>query len=312
MTKRIPSMRNLLESGLILLAMLLFLAFPARYGESIRTGISLWAVSVLPATLPMLVLTALFTGTYLFGRLSRAVSPLSRRIFHISGAGACAGLVSALSGYPVGARTASDLVRTRQIGQDELLAVSGIATTSGPAFLVGVVGCGMFRDAVAGWLLLVSHLLGIYLVSWLLNFRSKRTGNRTSPPVGKRTFADILSGSVLSVLCVGGAIALFYAFGQMISDLAELLSLPGVAVTAVRGLLEMTSGCALLSETPSALSLAGSCFFVTFGGLCVLVQQLAFLAPVGVPARKFVPVKLLQGIVAGAICFGLALLFGYQ
>ena len=60
--------------------------------------------------------------------------------------------------------------------------------------------------------------------------------------------------------------------------------------------------------TAGALSLAGCAFFVTFGGACVLAQQLAFLTKAGVKALPFLAVKFLQGLLAAGIAYGLGLL----
>ena len=306
--KKFPS---LLLTAAVLLAIVLFLVFPARYSESVKEGIMLWAVSVLPATLPFLFLTAIFTKRKLFSRVTRLLTPLSGKAFHISGAGACAAFLSVISGYPVGARTVLDLYAAGHLSDEEKLRVAAIATTTGPGFLVGAVGYGMFHSPVLGWLLFAAHLIGIYPVCFLLRFTAKQK-TFPLPPLKeeKISLAEILSSSVLSVLCVGGAIALFYAFGAMIADMGALFSLPHAFEVILRGLLEMTSGCSLLKDSPTPFSLALCAFFVTFGGLCVLVQQLAFLTQTGISAPKFILIKFCQGVLAALACAGLALLFG--
>lgn len=293
----------------VLFALILFLAFPARYGESVKKGISLWAVSVLPATLPFFFLVTLFTGRGLFERTSRLLSPLSGKLFRISGAGASAFLLSAISGYPVGARTILDLSKSGRLQEEEAFRVACLATTSGPAFLVGAVGSGMFQSAAAGALIYCCHLGGIVAVSFLLRFGAKKPTRALPPPREEVPLGEALSRAVLSVLFVGGAVAIFYAFGEMISDLAALVGAPPALGAVVRGLLEMTGGCALFAQTPSPLSYAACAFFVTFGGLCVLVQQSAFLAGAKVKFLPFVLVKFVQGVLAALLAYGSALLF---
>ena len=70
----------------------------------------------------------------------------------------------------------------------------------------------------------------------------------------------------------------------------------------------MTAGCNLFSQDPRPLSLALCAFLVTFGGFCVLVQQLAFLTRAGIKPLPFLAVKFVQGLLAAAICFPLSLL----
>lgn len=289
-------------------AIILFLTFPAHYAESVKNGISLWAVSVLPATLPFLFLTAVFTNLGIFRKISGAIARPAGKLFRVSGEGGCAALLSAISGYPVGARTVLDLAQAGRISEEEKFRVACLSTTTGPAFLVGAVGCGMFRSAAIGWILYISHLAGVYAVCFFLRFRAKpQVSAAPRRTAGKTDLAEILMNSVLSVLCVGAAIAVFYAFGQMLADAGAFLSLPSTAESLLRGMLEMTTGCACFSRESTALNLSLCCFLVTFGGLCVLVQQLAFLSRAGVKAAPFIAVKLLQGAASAAICFPLAL-----
>lgn len=302
-------LKILLPALPVLLSMALFLAFPARYTESVREGVSLWAVAVLPATFPFLFLTALFTKLKLYRGFSRAVSPLAGKLFRVSGAGGCAAVLSALSGYPVGARTVYDLKRLGLIREEEVFRLSCLSTTTGPMFLVGAVGAGMYKCSAAGWVLLASHLAAVWLTCFVLRFTGKRAS--LSPPTlpkGKLDIYEILMGSVLSVLCVGGSIALFYAFGQMLSDIGAFAHITDMPMLegVLRGLLEMTSGCSLLAREFSPLSLALSCFLVTFGGACVLMQQLVYLSGAGVKVLPFLFMKCVQGVLAALISYALA------
>ncbi len=299
-------MRGLLRGAgalLIAAAMAFFLADPARYANCVREGVSLWAVSVLPAIFPFLFLTALFTKTPLFAALSRCLEKPAAALFRVSGAGASAAVLAAVSGYPVGARTVCDLAGGGHL--EEKFRLACLATTSGPMFLVGVVGSAMAGSAAVGWLLLLCHFSGVWTVSFFLRF----TGKKVTPIPQKLQIlgGDELQRAVLSILCVGGSIALFSAFGQMACDLLPE-GAPTAVVALVRGLMEMTTGCALLAPIGTPASLAGCCFFVTFGGACVLLQQAGYLRRAGVNLAPFIAVKLMQGVVAGALCYGLALL----
>ena len=298
---------------IVIVAMVFFLVFPERYIGCVKDGISLWAVSVLPATFPFLFLTALFTRFHLFSRLSRAISPLAKKAFRVSGEGGCIAVLSLLSGYPVGARAVLDLYERGAVKKGETFRLACLCSTTGPMFLVGVVGASMFQSPLLGWILLLSHDIGVLLVCFALRFSAKPVQSVTlAIPQTKQEnlLYDSIYSSVISILCVGGSIALFYAFGQMIADLGAFLPFDATSEAVLRGLMEMTSGCVLLAQNPSPLSLALCCFLVTFGGLCVLAQQIAYLSRAEVKILPFLGVKLLQAILAGGICylFGLLIL----
>ena len=296
------TLRSALAALPILAAIVCLLISPAKYGKSITEGISLWAVCVLPATFPFLFLTALFTQLSLFEGLSRRLSPLFSKGFRVSGAGGCAAILSALSGYPVGARSVLDLYESGRVGKEEVFRVACLASTTGPMFLVGAVGNGMFSSPSLGWIMLVCHFAAVWGVCFILRF----FGRQPRPAEGilkheKNSLYDSLYNAVISILCVGGAIALFNAFSEMLLSFLPHMS-PFFEGT-VRGLMEMTAGCKVFSGDPSPLSAAMCCFLVTFGGSCVLMQQLTFLTRTGVKPLPFIAVKFLQGLLAGVLCF---------
>lgn len=305
MSRAISRLYAVCGTLVLLAAMLFFLVRPARYMACVLDGLGIWVTCVLPAALPFLFLTSLFSNGRAFGKFSARLSPVMGKLFRVSGETGSVAVLSALSGYPVGARTLSELFERGRISKEEILRAARLCTTCGPVFLIGTVGAGMFSSPLVGAVLLAAHLGGVWGVCLLLRGKGKPA---TLPPLRRETKSGLYESiwsSVVSVLCVGATIALFSAFGQMLFD---LLPLPNFTEPIVKGLVEMTGGCALLARSPSALSLAGCAFFVTFGGACVLAQQLAFLTKAGVKALPFLAVKLLQGLLAAGIAYGLGLL----
>ena len=298
-----------LTAILLVFIMACFLAFPARYTHLVLEGATLFAVCVMPATLPFLFLTALLTRQRAFQKAAGKIAPLSKKLFRVSGAGGLCAVLSALSGYPVGAKTVLDLSSRGAITKQETFRLAAISSTSGPMFLVGAVGAGMFKSATLGWILLIAHLLGVYTVGFFMRFGAKP--NQTSAPLllteqGGNPLAD----SVLSVLTVGGAVAIFYAFSGIAIDALALAGVQNPYVGAtLTGLIEMTSGCSQIAKLGGIYPMALAAFFVTFGGGCVLTQQLSFLSRAGVKPLPFLFVKLLQGILAALFALGFSALF---
>lgn len=296
----------------VLFCMACFLLYPARYTKLVLEGATLWVVCVLPATLPFLFLTALVTRHGAFSKVAAKLSRPAGKLFRVSGAGGLCALLSALSGYPVGAKSVLDLNTRGALAKEETFRTACLASTSGPMFLVGAVGAGMFGSASLGWKIYLAHLLGIFFVCFLMRFTAKKPHFYSSPvPLPAQKTSDALSESVLSVLTVGGAIAVYYAFAGIVCDFIALAGIEGGYVPAIiTGLLEMTSGCSLLAQNPSALNCALACFLVTFGGGCVLTQQTSFLSRAGVGRLAFVGVKLLQAVCSFLFMLLLLLLFG--
>lgn len=296
-----------LTTLIIVFIMACFLAFPARYTKLVLEGVTLFAVCVMPATLPFLFLTAILTRQKVFHRAAGKIAPLAKKAFRVSGAGGLCAVLSALSGYPVGARTVYDLHSRGALMKGESFRLACLCSTSGPMFLVGAVGAGMFKSAALGWILFVSHIIGVYSVCFIMRFTARKATVPDPPrPALQNNDGNPLMDSVLSVLAVGGAVAIFYAFSGILNDTLALAGIDNGFIRAiVTGLVEMTSGCKLLSDVGNIYSAALAAFLVTFGGGCVLVQQLSFLSRAGVKAAPFIAVKFLQGVAAALVALGL-------
>ena len=68
-----------------------------------------------------------------------------------------------LSGYPVGSKMIADLYIQGKISKDEAYRMSAFCSTSGPMFIIGAVGVGMFKSSLVGYILFISHSLSAFL-----------------------------------------------------------------------------------------------------------------------------------------------------
>lgn len=334
--------------------LLLFLALrPQRCAAACAEGIALWAKAVLPALFPFLLLTGATAGLRgadksrtRGGRASKKGCAqkigTKLRALGLSAAGAGAFLTSALSGYPVGSRAVADLYAGGRIGRGEAVRLSALCSTSGPMFVLGTVGSGMFGGGGAGAVLLAAHLLGVLSVFLVLRFFEWRRSARgrkdafSRPPAGGQTsrgaprpteraaakeraakelsLGEVVQNAVLAVLGVGGFIAAASVLLCVLEDLYLLRPLQELLTLCLRpfGLEGCAAGtvCGLIESTRGCAALAGAgeaalpfaAFTITFGGASILAQQLAFLKKAGVRAGRFVAVKAAQGAAAFAFC----------
>lgn len=292
------------KSAFLLFLCLFLLGFflrPAACMEAFLTGVSLWATTVLPAVFPFLVCITLLSGSGVLPRFCRLLSPATGLLFGCSGMGGFCILTSLISGYPVGSKLLSSCVEEGSISREEGKKLSPVCSTSGPLFLVGSVGTGMLASPKLGAILLASHIGATLLTG--LAFRALPAGRTPPSPIrsGNNTLYDDILNSVLTVLCVGAFIALFAVICELLSPLFALLPPPWSGF--LQGLIEMTRGCKLLSASPSRLNLALTAFLTTFGGVCALSQQIAFLKKAGLPVPFYLAGKLLQGTFAFLLCY---------
>jgi hypothetical protein len=168
----------------------------------------------------------------------------------------------------------------------------------------------MFQSPKIGLILLLSHFSAVLISGMGLRFYQKNS--LSAPPVSLQKTENVLYesmySSVLSALCVGGFVSVFYTLAVMLADCGalspvgavfSLFGLPRESGQAfARGLVEMTGGCALLASSPTLLNVSLCAFLITFGGLSILFQQICYLKKAGVKLAFFLTVKFLQAVLA--------------
>ena len=290
MKRRIKTAARAVLPLLLLFSLLLSSGAAA---EGCRRALSVCARLIVPSLFPFFVLSSYCTALGLPGVMGRLLAPAAMRLYGISGPGASALLIGLTGGYPAGAAYIADMEKSGAVSSAEAERLLAFCNNSGPAFLVGAVGIGIFHSSAAGLLLYAVHAAAALLTG--LFFR-RRDRFDEIPPVFldavepaaalseavRRSVAAILNvcgfvvcfSVLLAVLDSGGALSLLCGF------LAEKLgwALP-VSRALLAGFFELGSGVAAmegLSLSPEALALAA--FLTGWGGLSVYFQTLSLLS----------------------------------
>ncbi len=307
--------------------MLVILFRPEIYISSAFEGIKLWAIVVLPSLLPFFFCTALLSQTGVTNKTARLLEKPCKFLFRTSGYAAYAFLTSVLSGYPVGAKIIGDLGENGLISKDEATKMSAFCSTSGPLFIAGSVGTGMFGSAKAGRFLLLIHILSAVTVGLIFRFIGKpntaengKTVSETRRKTSDNVLYDCVFSSVVSIAVVGGFICVFY----VLADIAEnndllfpvrkivefITGSTELSKAFSYGLIECTRGCKMLANCGlSTYSLTFASMLIAFGGVSVLVQSISFLKKAGVKISYFLSAKAVQTLLAAIYCVVLYRMF---
>lgn len=283
---------------------LLLLTCGNTAAQGVRDGISLCLASVIPALFPFFVAAQLLTALGAAEVLGRAAGPLFRRLFGINGAGAAAFLLGLLGGYPVGAKAAGSLVRQGLLSPEDGARLLTFCNNAGPAFILGIVGGGVFHSPRAGVWLYLLHAASATAVGLLLcraGGRKPPTVPRTAPavPVKKPTaslaaaFIEAVQSGVRAMAGVCGFVIFFLVLLRLAEE--ALGSLPPLAA----GLLELTNG--ILRLTPDRRGFITAAGLLGWGGLSVHGQTAAVLGGSGVSLRRYLPAKALQGALSAVL-----------
>ena len=300
---------------------------PQRYIQSIFSGMLLFAKNVAPALFPFFFFSKLLTGLGGASALGKALKKPVSKLYNAPQESGYILVMSLISGYPIGAKLISDFYENGNFTIDNCKKVSSFTSTSGPLFVVGTVGTLMLSSPKAGYVLFLCHALGA-LIKGLI-YRGRKSENKLMSMPSTQDDDNLLNksitSSILSVLVVGGYIAIFSMIIDIAIDLkivdglafllAKPLSLfnlsPQIAEATVISFIEITRGCQTFAQSGVSIKIilpfiAG---LLSFGGLSITFQSLTFLKSCKVKTSYYLLVKLTQAIITFVISLGIVEIF---
>ena len=222
---------------------------------------------------------------------------------------------------PVGARTALALYEKGACTKTETERLLSFCNNSGPAFILGAVGAGIFSSSKVGWLLYLAHAAASLTVGLIFRFYK-----RGEPPAGGnagmsgqgvrmsvaftgavRSSFDAIMGVCAFVIFFAVAIRMLYLFG-ILSALGALLGgllrpfgvTPGLAERFLAGMIEVASGLWALQNQSAAVTqkLAMAAFMLGWAGISIHCQVLTFIGDSGLNVWPYITGKALHGIIS--------------
>ena len=272
--------RNILPIIFVLIAVLL-VVFSRSNLEATKSGLELWAFTVVPSLFPFFVITNLLSQTKVVSQIGRLLDKLMSPLFNVPGIGGFAFVMGLISGYPVGAKIVSDFREQKLVSKDEGERLLAFTNNSGPLFILSSVGIGMFGDTKTGILLLCTHILACITVGIILGKFSKKTDEefRTrinnelekskkitdnkrnrNKEISIKNLGEILSNSInnsiSTILLIGGFVVIFSVILSILNrtqilDMLSMLLKPILQIFNIdtdfskpllSGIIELTNG----------------------------------------------------------------------
>ena len=330
-----PRFQNTVFSLGVCLMLLSLLLFPDQSVTAAKDGVQLCLNVIVPSLFPFFVLSTLCVELGLIRALGSLAWPLMAPLFRVGGACAGAFLLGIVGGYPVGARTAIALYESGQCSRDEAERLMSFCNNSGPAFILGVVGAGIFSSSAAGLWLYGAHVAASILVGLLFRFYGKGTvtvsefspahsANISVSELFIRAVKDAFSSAMnicAFVIFFTVVIRLLFLTG-IITRLASILVLllgnlglhQDMAESLLSGAIEMTSGVWSLRDMAASLGnrLCMAAFILGWAGLSVHCQVLSFIGKSGLSTRTYFFGKLLHGVISAVLVFLLSRRLGWN
>ena len=274
------------------------LFFPQQVFEGTQAGLILWIRTIFPALFPFMAGSGMMLSCGGLDILSRIAGPVFSVLFSTSRNGSYALITGFLCGYPMGAKTAADMVKRGLITSDEGKYLLSFCNNVSPSFILNFIVWKTFKAQE----LLVPTLLILMGVPAALSFIF-----RTVYLKGRRRFPDCpsagkaekavsvseaidrsLTDSFESILKVG----LYIIFFSVMISLLEAGG--GTVASAVIPWLEISNGIWRLGEKctdltvvyPMVMAVASS------GGVCAAAQTGSMIRGSGLPFLPYIAQKL--------------------
>lgn len=296
---------------------------PAIYITSCLNGIIVWATVVLPALLPFMFFTKTLTELGVAEILATKFK-LFPKIFKVPSVAVYVFVLSILSGYPVGAKIVADLYESGNITKEEAYKITTFTSNSGPMFILGSVGIGMFANKKLGIIILISHILGALINGLVYRNHKEKNLEKNKKIIVKNNLSlgELMWNTVNSVLIIGGFIALFFVIIEILNNLhifspisnlfSSIFNCNSNIFNAIfNGIFEITRGCLDISKLGLNEFFSGllCTFIISFGGLATAMQAFVFLKKFDMRFSFFIKQKITHAIFASIISIIILFIF---
>lgn len=257
--------------------------------------------------------------------LNNCMKPL----FNIRGEGAFVFIMGIISGYPMGAKLATNFRENNICSKEECERLLSFTNNSGPLFIIGTVGILMYGSTAIGVLLFITHILACITVGFIFRFwkynvssisyNSHHIKNSKQTTVTFSNLGSILSesitNSISTILLIGGFVVIFSSIISILKS-SGLLSVFSISISPIlaffnidssfatpliSGFLEITNGINSISNISNkklSINLIFTAFLLGFGGISVLLQVFSITSKSDLSIKPYVYGKLLHGVLA--------------
>lgn len=299
----------------VLSLMAILIIYPERYIASVNSGLQLFITTVLPALFPFFFFSKILLFLDITSPLEKMLAKPMQKTFNSPPISGYIFVISLLGGYPMGAKLVYDCYKQGLIDEYQAKNISVFASTSGPLFILGSIAMVMFQNKIVGLVILLSHYLATIIngLIWV-DRKNKNCLHKKKLSLQKTGYENILGDSIvsslLSVAIVGGYIAIFCMLVDVCIDfkivlffekLLSYIKIPSdISNSILVAFIEVTSGCKKISllNYPLVIKVPICASMISFGGLSVTFQSLAFLANSKIKASFYLAIKFSQAVIA--------------
>ena len=292
------------------------LIFPKAAAEAVKGGLIMCGQVIIPSLFPFFIATNLLNELGASKLISNALAPFGARL-GISGHGVSAFIIGVTGGYPLGAAYTARLRSQGLISREEASRLLVFCNNSGPAFIVGAAGIGVFSSAAVGFFLYAVHILSALSFGIMICPKAPCDICYDEDIFAPVSFSAAITASVRrsadSVIGVCAFVIAFSALNGVLDgmDLTRILAGElsyrlGAELSWCRallsGILELGNGIGGMAGLDiRPLNLALAAFILSWGGLSVHFQTLAMISGTDIKTARYMIGRLMIALMAASL-----------
>ena len=292
---------------LLLLFILFIITHPAISIAAAGSGLLLWYEQILPALLPLAILSNLMVYSNYMQIVTKYLHPITKRLVPTSQNGCFAFLGGMLFGFPMGSKISADLVRQEKISRQEGEILAVCFNQLSPVFISGYLLTSILNMPemiLPGYASL--YLPPLIYGAWKL--KKLKPKDQKNPASDSNLDFRIIDAGIMngfeSLTKLGGYIILFSIFAALLRTYNTGYPLFNLICT---GLTEVTTGisCLKSSRLPPECIFSLSMFFAAFGGLCGFAQTCSMTEECSFSKTRYLICRLCFAVISsllGLLC----------
>lgn len=296
----------------ILILFFSMLSFPQTVFTGASYGLILWFRHVLPTLLPYMILINVLICTPALHWICLITSTFLCPLLGTSYYGTFAVLTGFLCGYPMGAKTTSDLLNVNKISRSEASYLLSFCNNTSPAFILSYVVAQNMKErnlCIPFFLILTFTPLMLSFIFRLFyrlpesscSFPQVTPGSFSNPSESiSDSFLDrCILNAFESVTKVGGYMMMFSVLIQLLASV-----LPNTIFSLLLySSLEISTGIRLLfsSALYTTEKIILCAFLTSFGGWCCIAQTYSMISSSQLPILPYITAKLVTALVTSLL-----------
>lgn len=296
----------------ILILFFCMLSFPQTVFTGASYGLVLWFRHVLPTLLPYMILINVLICTPALHWICRITSTFLCPLLGTSYYGTFAVLTGFLCGYPMGAKTTSDLLNVNKISRSEASYLLSFCNNTSPAFILSYIVAQNMKErnlCIPFFLILTFTPLMLSFIFRLFyrlpesscSFPQVTPGSFSNPSESiSDSFLDrCILNAFESVTKVGGYMMMFSVLIQLLASV-----LPNTIFSLLLySSLEISTGIRLLfsSALYTTEKIILCAFLTSFGGWCCIAQTYSMISSSQLPILPYITAKLVTALVTSLL-----------